>query len=195
MDSIKYLDTMGIDALFSAAKGRDRLILLCLYDMGCRVGELVTTRISDIDFQNGFIRIESSRTKTRYFRAARISQTTREAIRKSIKPGQEWLFPGRSSGHLSIKTVQRTLDRLAKEAGIQEVSPRKKLNRSKVTPHILRHSHIVSALMSGVPLPMIQKQVGHKRLSTTELYATVAPALVKEAYDLRGFTPIREESR
>ncbi len=34
---------------------------------------------------------------------------------------------------------------------------------------------------------MIQKQVGHKRLSTTEIYATVAPALVREAYDLHGF--------
>jgi len=43
--------------------------------------------------------------------------------------------------------------------------------------------------MSGVPLPMVQKQVGHKRLSTTEIYATVAPALVKEAYEMRGFGP------
>jgi len=43
--------------------------------------------------------------------------------------------------------------------------------------------------MAGVPVPMIQKQVGHKRLSTTEIYATVAPALAKEAYDLHGFGP------
>jgi integrase len=66
MDSIKYLDTMGISSLFSVAKGRDRLVLLCLYDLGCRVGELVTTRVSDIDFHNGFIRIQSTRTKTRH---------------------------------------------------------------------------------------------------------------------------------
>lgn len=51
------------------------------------------------------------------------------------------------------------------------------------------HSRVVNALMAGVPVPMIQKQVGHKRLSTTEIYATVAPALVKEAYDLHGFGP------
>jgi integrase len=190
MDSIKYLDTMGIQALFSVANGRDRLILLCLYDLGCRVGELVTTRVSDIDFQNGFVRIQSSRTKTGHFRAARASQATLEAIRESIQPGQEWLLPGRSNGHLSTKTALRTIDRLAKTAGIQEVSPRKKLSRRKVTPHILRHSHVVSALMSGVPLPMVQKQVGHKRLSTTEIYATVAPALVKEAYEMRGFGPV-----
>jgi len=50
---------------------------------------------------------------------------------------------------------------------------------------------VVNALMAGVPVPMIQKQVGHKRLSTTEIYVTVAPALVKEAYDLHGFGPER----
>ena len=77
---------------------------------------------------------------------------------------------------------------------IQEVSSRQKLSRKKVTPHILRHSHVVNALMAGVPVPMIQKQVGHKRLSTTEIYATVAPALVKEAYDLHGFGPVRDKN-
>ncbi|MDM7912318.1 MAG: site-specific integrase [Methanotrichaceae archaeon] len=173
MDSIKYLDTIGINSLFSVAKGRDRLVLLCLYDLGCRVGELVTTRISDIDFHNGFIRIQSSRTKTRHFRAARVSQGTLQAIQESLQPGQKWLFPGRCNGHLSTKTVLRTIDRLAEEAGIQEVSPRQKLLRRKVTPHILRHSHVVNALMAGVPVPMIQKQAGHKRLSTTEILSLI----------------------
>ena len=121
---------MGIDALFSVASGRDRLILPCLYDLGCRVGELVTTRVSDIDFHNGFIRIQSIRTKTRHFRAARVGQTTLQAIKESIQPGQEWLFPGRSSGHLSTKTLLRTIDRLAEKAGIQEVSRRQKLSRT-----------------------------------------------------------------
>jgi len=88
MDSIKYLDTMGISSLFSVAKDRDRLVLLCLYDLGCRVGELVTTRVSDIDFHNGFIRIQSTRTKTRHFRAARVSQGTLQAIRKILPPAR-----------------------------------------------------------------------------------------------------------
>jgi len=55
---------------------------------------------------------------------------------------------------------------------------RQKLSRRKVTSHILRHSHVVNALMAVVPMPMIQKQVGQNRLSTTEIYATVALALV-----------------
>jgi hypothetical protein len=60
------------------------------------------------------------------------------------------------SGHLCPKTVLRTIARLAEEAGIQEVSSRQTLSRRKVTPHFLRHSHVVNALMAGVPVPMIQ---------------------------------------
>ena len=103
MDSIKYLDTIGIETLFSAAKGRDRFILLCLYDMGCRVGELVTTRVSDIDFKNGFIRIESSRTKTKHFRAVRVSQTTLEAIKKASCQGRNGCSPAGALGTLASR--------------------------------------------------------------------------------------------
>ena len=92
--------------------------------------------------------------------AARVSQGTLQAIQESLQPGQVWLFPGRSSGHLCTKTVLRTIDRLPGEAGIQEVSPRQKLPRRKFAPHILRHSHVVNALMAGVPMPMIQKPDG-----------------------------------
>jgi integrase len=84
------------------------------------MGELVITRVSDIDFHKGFVRMQSSRTKTRHFRAARVGQTTLQAIKESIQPGQEWLFPGRSSGHLRTKTLLRTIDRLAEKTGIQE---------------------------------------------------------------------------
>ncbi len=87
---------------------------------------------------------------------------------------EEWLFPGRSSGHLCTKTAFRTA--WQKRPGVLEAMRRQKLSRRKVTPHILRHSHVVNALMAGVPVPMIQKQLGHKRLSTTEIYATVALA-------------------
>jgi site-specific recombinase XerD len=74
-----------------------------------------------------------------------------------------WLFPSRSSGHLSTKKELRILDRLAEEAGIQDVSRRQKLSRKKVTLHILRHSYVVNALMAGVPVPMIQEAGWGKR--------------------------------
>jgi site-specific recombinase XerD len=128
---------------------------------------------------------EKSFLEEKAFTGSRKCQFTLQIIKQVISLGHLWPSRSRSSGHLSTKTVLRTIERLAEEAGFQEVSPRQKLSRSKVTPHILMHSHVVNALMAGVPVPMIQKQVGHKRLSTTEIYVTLAP--VKEANDLHGF--------
>jgi integrase len=109
MDSIKYLDTMGIEALFSVAKGRDRLYPPLPLRPGLQGGGA----------------------------------------------GQHQDFGYRFS------------------EGVHPSYPQ-------------AQARVVSGLMSGVPLPTVQKQVGHKRLSTTTIYATVAPALVKEAYNMQG---------
>ena len=88
----------------------------------------------------------------------------------------------------------RTIDRLAEEAWIQEVSRRQKPSRRKVTLHILRHSHCgecSNGRRAGAYDP--RSRVRHKWLSVTEIYATVASALVKEAYDGRGFGPERDK--
>ncbi|MCX6679686.1 MAG: hypothetical protein NTX42_04905 [Methanothrix sp.] len=110
---------------------------------------------------------------------------------RPVRPGLEWFFPGWSFGHQCTKTMLRTIDRLAEEAGVQEVSRRHKLSRRMVTPHILLHSHVVNALMAGVPVPMIQKpggaQRGFQRRGSTPRWRW---PLVKEAYDLHGFGPV-----
>jgi integrase len=58
MDNLKYLSRPELTALLRVAEGEDRLIVLVLYDAGMRVGELVTTRISDIDFKNGWTSLQ-----------------------------------------------------------------------------------------------------------------------------------------
>ena len=59
-------------------------------------------------------------------------------------------------------------------------------NLYRVTPHTLRHSHIVHSLMAGVPTNVVQQQAGHKRLTTTQVYSKVAPEQIKEAYERAG---------
>jgi len=54
-------------------------------------------------------------------------------------------LPRQSNGHLSTEMVLRTIERLGEDAGLHEASPRQKLYRRKVTPHILRHSHVMNA--------------------------------------------------
>jgi integrase/recombinase XerD len=184
MDNLKYLSRPELTALLRVAEGEDRLIVLVLYDAGMRVGELVTTRISDIDFKNGWISIQSYRSKTKAFRAARVCQEVLEVIKSSVEPGQVWLLPGRSNGHLCKRTVQYRIGTLAKEAGIQASL---KNGRHKVTPHSFRHSHIVDALTEGIPVNVVQQQVGHKSLASTQAYSKVAPVFIRDVYISRGF--------
>ena len=58
--------------------------------------------------------------------------------------------------------------------------------RIKATPHTLRHTHVVHSLMNKIPITAVQKQVGHKRLTTTQIYSDLAPEQVREAYERAG---------
>ena len=77
--------------------------------------------------------------------------------KRSCGPGPDVALPCRSSGKLEHQEKAPILDRLAEVAGIQEVSRRQKPTRRNVSIHIIRYSHVVNALMAGVPVPMIQE--------------------------------------
>lgn len=197
---IKYLNSHEIDTLIGAAEtDRDYLILWLLFDSGMRVNELVTTTVADVDLSQRFIRIQASRSKTKRARSPRISDYTQELLKTYIEehglPKDGWLFPGQKSGqHLSTKTVRRIVDRAAEKAGLQVIEPRNKVNRRKIGPHTLRHSHAVAALTEGVPLHDLQRQLGHSKLATTEIYTRVAPVHTRDAYDRAGFGQITCQS-
>ncbi|MCK4326691.1 tyrosine-type recombinase/integrase [bacterium] len=55
----------------------------------------------------------------------------------------------------------------------------------EASPHTLRHTHIVHALLDRIPIAAVQKQMGHKRLATTQIYSNLAPEQVREAYEKR----------
>ncbi len=185
MSEIKYLDRDEIIELSRVAEGMDRLILNLLLDTGMRVGELVATKVEDVNFDYGFIRLSAKRTKTKKFRTVRVSAPLIQKLKEYIKPGQVYLFPGYSNGHISVSTVQKRIAALAERVGIQQIEKRNKLNRRRVTPHTMRHTHIVNSLLAGISLPSVQKQVGHARLSSTEIYTNYAPTLVKAEYDAK----------
>jgi len=73
--------------------------------------------------------------------------------------------------NLTPRRIQQLLKKYSEKAGVE------------ATPHTLRHSHIVHALLNKVPITAIQKQVGHKRLTTTQVYSDFAPEQVREAYE------------
>ena len=187
-DTIKYLDREEWNKLQKAAQRsspRDHLITQMLYDSGMRVGELCTTRLEDIDFENRFIRIQSFRSKTKRARTARLSKGTLDLIRGYIGNRRDgYIFESRGK-HLSTRRIEQLILKLAESSGIQSICGSGKDGKKlrKVTPHTLRHTHIVHALMRHVPLNAVQAQVGHADIRTTQIYAGLAPEQVRAAYD------------
>lgn len=149
---------------------RDKVIIKLLYATGMRVGELAKMRVEDIDFQERWVHIPAKNTKTRTARTVIVDRETLSDLKAYFKI--EGIKCG-SVFDLTIRRIQQILDHYSERAGI------------KATPHTLRHTHIVHALLDKVPITAVQKQVGHKRLTTTQVYSDLAPEEVREACEGR----------
>lgn len=151
---------------------RDMVIVELLYESGCRVGELAKMDIQDIDFSaGGFLYIPAEHTKTKTARTVYLPESTLSKVKAYLQQTKKKKGP---LFNLTKRRVQQLVKKYADRSGV------------KASAHTLRHSHIVHALLDKVPLSAIQKQVGHKRLTTTQIYSDLAPEQVKEAYERRG---------
>ena len=192
-DSIKYLKREEWQALKESIDNvRDKIIINLLYSSGVRVAELCLMKIEEVDFSNGFIRIPKENTKTKQSRTVRIGKeilSDLKALLRLEKRKKSYLFRSRQGKQLTTRRIEQIIHEYAERAGIQKVYAYDKKNRPlyTVSPHTLRHTHIVHALLDKVPITAVQKQVGHKRLTTTQIYSDLAPEQVKEAYDKVGF--------
>lgn len=168
-NAIKYLKKEKWDKLRASIDNyRDKLMVTILYSTGMRVGEFTKLKVEDIDFEERFIVIPAENTKTKIGRTAWISPEVLSEIRAYLKLSKK------KSGrlfNLTPRRVQQLLNKYSKTSGV------------KATPHTLRHTHIVHALLKKIPIAAIQKQVGHKRLTTTQIYSDFAPEQVREAYE------------
>ena len=149
-------------------------------------------KIEEVDFTNGFIRIPKENTKTKQSRTVRIGKeilSDLKALLRLEKRKKGYLFRSRQGKQLTTRRIEQIIHEYAERAGIQKVYAYDKRNHPlyAVSPHTLRHTHIVHALLDKVPITAVQKQVGHKRLTTTQIYSDLAPEQVKEAYDKVGF--------
>lgn len=171
-NTIKYLKKEEWNNFRSSVDSyRDKLIIEILYSTGMRVGEFTKLTIKDINFEERFIRIPAENTKTKASRTIWIPQEILNDIKAYLK------LTKKKKGRLFNLTPRRIQQLFNKYSKIAEI---------KATPHTLRHSHIVHSLLNKVPITAIQKQVGHKRLTTTQIYSDFAPEEVREAYEAVG---------
>jgi integrase/recombinase XerD len=172
----KLPDTLSveeIDALISAIDlssnegERNRAMLETLYGCGLRVSELVSLKISDLFFDEGFIKITGKGNKQRFVPIGNLTQKYihiyKDNIRTHliIKKGHEdTLFLNRRGNQLSRAMIFTI---------IKDLATKIELNKS-ISPHTLRHSFATHLLENGADLRSIQLMLGHESITTTEIY-------------------------
>lgn len=167
------LSTEEIDALIGAIDlssnegERNRAMLETLYSCGLRVSELVGLKISDLFFDEGFIKITGKGNKQRFVPIGNSTQKYinlyRDSMRNKleVKKGHEdTLFLNRRGSSLTRAMVFTIIRRLAEAIGLNKT----------ISPHTFRHSFATHLLENGADLRSIQLMMGHESITTTEVY-------------------------
>lgn len=149
---------------------RNKAIIETLFSCGLRVSELVSLKISDLFFDEKFIRVLGKGSKQRL---VPISETAIKQIKlwfidrdqmENIKPGEEdYVFLNRRGHHLTRTMILIMVKQYARDAGIKKT----------ISPHTLRHSFATALLEGGADLRAIQEMLGHERIATTEIYTHI----------------------
>jgi tyrosine recombinase XerD len=180
----KSLTEEEVEALLAAPEvddplgNRDRTMLEVLYATGLRVSELVNLRSSQVNLNQGVIRIvgkgnrerliplgeEAVRWLTEFFRGPR-----NEIL---LERQTDYLFPTRRGDRMTRQAFWHIIKRYARKAGVQK----------ELSPHTLRHAFATHLLNHGADLRVVQMLLGHSDLSTTQIYTHVARERMKELH-------------
>ncbi len=159
---------------------RDRAILETLYSAGLRVSELVGLNDEDLDFAAGIVRV---RGKGRRERLSPIGSFASRALRRWLKlrqlhrsadqEGLSPVFTNRFGKRLTTRSVGRMLEKYLSQTGLDQ----------RTSPHTLRHSFATHLLDGGADIRSVQELLGHKSLSTTQIYTHISTASLRAAYE------------
>lgn len=158
---------------------RDRAILETLYSAGIRVSELVGLDVADAELNDGILTV---RGKGKKERLALLGPEARTALTRWLgdrtvlleKAAREShaIFLNKAGGRLTTRSVGRLLAKYLKTAGLDP----------RTSPHTLRHSFATHMLDAGADIRGVQELLGHKSLSTTQVYTHVTTRRLQESY-------------
>jgi integrase/recombinase XerC len=166
-----------IQKLFEAAAGtepldfRDNAILEILYGTGIRVSECQALKIEDVDLDLGVLLVLGKGNRERYVpfgEYARIAienyiENCRTPLMKKYQKDHEYLLISQYGDHISVSGIQYALNQLIKQTSLT----------SSIHPHKLRHSFATHLLDNGADMRTVQELLGHKSLSSTQIYTHV----------------------
>lgn len=149
---------------------RNRAILETLYGCGLRVSELTALKISDLFFEEGFIKVTGKGDKQRFIPIAPSTMKYISIYMNEIRvhvpiqvTAKDTVFLNRRGNSLSRAMVFNIIKDLAQLAGIHK----------SVSPHTFRHSFATHLLENGADLRAIQQMLGHESITTTEIYTHI----------------------
>jgi site-specific recombinase XerD len=160
----KVLDEEDIKNIFSRVENpKHRLILYMAYSSGLRVSEVVRIRLTDIHRKSMQIRIEQGKgRKDRMVVLSKKVLALMEEYYRQYKP-KEYLFEGQFGGQYSIRSAQMIFKRFKQLAKVN----------IKGGIHLLRHSFATHLLEQGADIRLVQQQLGHNSVKTTQIYTHV----------------------
>lgn len=149
---------------------KHKAVLSTIYSCGLRISEAINLKISDIDSTSMTIKVVNS--KGRSDRYVMLSENLLEILREycSVYKPKEYLFNGQTGGKYSARSIQEVFQKSVNAAGINK----------KVTVHTLRHSFATHLLENGTDIRLIQELLGHRQLSTTQIYTHISPQSIKK---------------
>ena len=157
---------------------KHKFMITLLYATGMRVGELVSLKVKDFEFnQNyGWVRQGKGRKDRLFIIPEKLKAEILNWVEKQKLSPEDWLFTGYGKDHISPATIQAIIKDATKKAKIGK----------NVHPHTMRHSFATHLIQNGYAVTEVQPLLGHSSLQTTMVYLHMAaPELlkVKSPYD------------
>lgn len=183
---LKLPDTLAIEDIdklitaidLSEPQGeRNRTIIETLYSCGLRVSELVSLQLSDLFFEEGFIRVLGKGNKQRFIPINTQTQNyianyiNEIRVHINVKKGfEDTVFLNRRGKNLTRVMIFTIVKNLAIKIDLKK----------KISPHTFRHSFATHLLERGADLRAIQQMLGHESITTTEIYMHLDRSFLKE---------------
>jgi integrase/recombinase XerD len=180
----RSLTESEVDALLGAPDThdplghRDRTMLEVLYATGLRVTELINLKQSEINLNQGVLRVTGKGERERLIPIGDEAQNwlrdfiAGPRVEILLERQTDYMFPTRRGDRMTRQAFWHIIKRYTKKAEIE----------GKLSPHTLRHAFATHLLNNGADLRVVQMLLGHSDLSTTQIYTHVARARMKEMH-------------